>query len=247
MTLPDPITMLSRLKFALTPATGSIPARLLTQAQARDWVVHYVVNGLLVLEKPLVFGKDGTPTFPKLGETLRLGLNIAGVQFTPDNKDAAQWTRTGPMDMRGAVLAVRLSQSLKESRWGVTTIFWGGMGAGREPNDRHSKGFSIDFHGAITRRGKFDVAKDWGQHKIILPNGKSDKSWPLGTAPYFRLDVDTDAGGFFYEVYHLMRGEALDAAKPSSIGDRSFILHPDTPDPGLRALHQDHIHCEIDH
>jgi hypothetical protein len=64
--------------------------------------------------------------------------------------------------------------------------------------------------------------------------------------PYFRLDVDTKAGGFFYDVYHLLTREAADAPRPSSIGDRSFILHPDTPDFAQRPFHQDHIHCEID-
>jgi hypothetical protein len=31
----------------------------------------------------------------------------------------------------------------------------------------------------------------------------------------------------------------------SSIGDRSQILCPDTPDLSLRVYHQDHIHCEV--
>jgi hypothetical protein len=152
------------------------------------------------------------------------------------------------MDMRTAVLAVRLSQFLKSSRWAVTRIYWGGMGAGRADTDRHGKGFAIDFHGARTRLGKFDVLRDWGKQPITLPNGKRapGNDWGL-TPPYFRLDVDSPAGGFFYGVYQWMAGEAADGPKtPSSIGDHSRILCPDTPDIAYRDGHQNHIHCEID-
>jgi hypothetical protein len=246
MTIPDPVTALAMLSRAGPPAGASKPARGLTQAEARDVTVYYALNGQLDLEKPIAFGKDGNPTFPRVGEKVRLGLEIGGVHFTPDSEAAAKWTRTGPMDMRMAALAVRLAQYLRSSRWGVTTIFWGGMGVGRDDNDRHGKGFALDFHGAFTRFGKLDVARDWGNQKITLPNGKTASQWPASTAPYFRLDVDTNAGGFFYDVYHFLTGEAADAPRPSSIGDRSFILHPDMPDFGLRPFHQDHIHCEID-
>ena len=130
MTIPDPVTALLTLSHGIPPAGVSKPARGLTQAEARDFTVYYALNRQLDLEKPIASGKDGNLTFPKVGEKVRLGLEIGGVHFTPDSRAAAQWTRTGPMDMRTAVLAVRLAQYLK-SRWGVTTIFWGGMGVGR--------------------------------------------------------------------------------------------------------------------
>src|SRR5277367_6297657 len=80
----------------------------LTQEQARDITVSYVLNNLLTLEKPVTFGKDGAPTYPKIGDRAKLKLaSIGGVAFVPDNKDAAGWTMTGPMDLRTAVLAVR--------------------------------------------------------------------------------------------------------------------------------------------
>ncbi len=246
MTIPDPVTAFLKFTHAIPPAAASKPARDLTQAEARDLVVSYVLNNQLDLEKPIAFGKDGNPTFPKVGEKVTLGLGIGGVHFTPDNKKAAGWQRTGPMDMRTAVLAVRFAQYL-QSRWGVTTIFWGGMGVGRADTDRHGKGYAIDFHGAITRVGKIDVSEDWGKQPITLPDGKTARKWPIGTRPYFRLDVDTKAGGFFYDVYHWLTGEAADAGgKRTSIGDHSYILCPDMPDVAWRDLHQDHIHCEID-
>src|ERR1700757_3039833 len=99
--------------------------------------------GILTLEKPLEWGKDGNPTYPKIGEKPSLKLaNIGGVAFVPDNIKAAGWTKTGPMDLRTAVLAVRLGRYLREiSKWGVSEIYWGGMGVGRDSDDRHSKGY----------------------------------------------------------------------------------------------------------
>jgi hypothetical protein len=225
-------------------------AYLLSQEEARDIAVSYVLNDYLTLEKPVTFGKDGAPTYPKIGDRPKLKLdNIGGVRFVPDSKAAARWTMTGPMDLRTAVLAVRLGLYLqRESKWGASEIYWGGMGVGRDENDRHGKGYAIDFHGALTRFGKFGVAADWGNQPVTLPGGKTAKHWPVNVRPYFRLDVDTLAGGFFYAVYHFLAGEAADNGtnNESSIGDRSWILCPDTPDPGLRMHHQDHIHCEVD-
>lgn len=222
----------------------------LSQEDARDITVSYVLNNHLTLEKPVTFGSDGMPTYPKIGERAKLKLDkIGGVRFFPNNKKVAGWTTTGPMDLRTAVLAVRLGIYLtQQSKWGVSTIYWGGMGVGRDENDRHGKGYAIDIHGAQTRFGKFDVAADWGGQPIRLPDGKTAREWPLNVRPYFRLDVDTPAGGFFYAVYHFLAGEASDNGtnRESSIGDRSQILCPDTPTPFLRMHHQDHIHCEVD-
>jgi hypothetical protein len=251
MTDPDWMAKNRRATYNTMPgAERWTAAYKLSQEQARDIVVSYVLNNHLTLDKPIAFGKDGLPTYPKIGERAKLKLdNIGGVRFVPNNKAAAGWTMTGPMDLRTAVLAVRLAIYLqRQSKWGVSTIYWGGMGVGRDENDRHGKGYAIDFHGALTRFGKFDIAADWGRQPITIPDGKIVKEWPFTVRPYFRLDVDTSAGGFFYAVYHFLAGEASDNGtnSESSIGDRSQILCPDTPDPFLRMHHQDHMHCEVD-
>jgi hypothetical protein len=248
-TTPEWVARNRRAGYNAMPGFPWTAAYKLSQEEARDIVVSYVLNDLLTLEKPVAFGADGAPTYPKIGQRAALKLdNIGGVNFVPDSKAAAAWTFTGAMDLRTAVLAVRLGKYLRSSKWSVSTIFWGGMGVGREDDDRHGKGYAIDFHGAITRVGRFDVAADWGKQPIPLPNGRTAREWPVGIQPYFRLDVDTPAGGFFKTVYHFLAGEAADNGREneSSIGDRSRILHPDTPDVGLRPTHQDHIHCEID-
>jgi hypothetical protein len=97
------------------------------------------------------------------------------------------------------------------------------------------------------------VRQDWWSRPITLPSGKPapHNKWPVNVQPYFRLDVDdpSGAGAFFYDVYHFLTGEAADGfnpAKPTSIGDHSYILHPDHPDPNVRDSHFDHIHTEID-
>jgi hypothetical protein len=249
MTIPDWVARNRRAGYDAVPGFPWTAAFKLSQEQARDLVVSYVLNDMLTLEKPVAFGADGGPTYPKVGERAKLKLdNIGGVRFVPDSKAASGWTFTGSMDLRTAVLAVRLARFLRASRWAVSTIFWGGMGVGRQEDDRHGKGYAIDVHGAMTRFGRFDVAADWGQQPITLPSGQTARAWPLSIQPYFRLDVDTPAGGFFRMVYQFLTGEAADNGRDaeSSIGDRSRILHPDTPDPALRLSHQDHIHCEID-
>jgi len=225
------------------------PAYKLSDADARDLVVGYVQNNLLELEKELALGPDAKHPYPKAGERVKVKLaSIGGVTFTPNNPAAAKWTMTGPMEMRTVVLAVRLAIFLNMGRWGVSTIYWGGMGVGRDEHDRHGLGRAIDFHGAETNVGKLDVLADWGHEMITLPNGKKAHAWPVTMQPHFRLDVDTNAGGFFYDVYHFLTGEARDeqgGIAGSSIGDHSFILCPDTPNAALRPSHQDHIHCDV--
>ena len=220
----------------------------LSDQEARDLVVGYVQNKLLELEKEIE--TTGAHPYPKAGERVRVKLqNIGGVTYTPDKPAAAAWTMTHPMEMRTVVLAVRLAIFVKAGRWGVSTIYWGGMGiGGSSAIDRHSLGRAIDIHGAKTSVGKLDVSANWGHQLITLPNGKKAHAWPTGVQPYFRLDVDTPAGGFFYDVYHFLTGEARDkfgGLAGSSIGDHSFILCPDMPDAALRPLHQDHIHCDV--
>jgi len=245
MNIPDPLTALMLLNHAATPPGGmGVPARDLSQEQARDLCVYYALNNMLVLEKAITFGKDARPTYPAVGERSTLGLTIAGVNFVPDNEAASGLTKTGKMDLRTAVLAVRLARFLSQN-WGITVLYWGGMGFGRDPNDRHGRGLAIDIHGASGHGGYYRVYRDWGKQKITLPNGTKTDAWPNTQQPYFRLDVDTRNGKFFYELYRFLTGEAVDAPRPSSIGDRSYILCPDMPDNYWRPKHQDHIHCEI--
>src|SRR5262249_25852209 len=125
MAIPDPLTILVALNHTANPPDGiNVPARDLSQEQARDLCVYYALNNMLALEKPITFGKDTKPTWPKVGDKSTLGLTIAGVNFSPDNSAASGLTRTGRMDLRTAVLAVRLAQYVR-SNWGTSVLYWG--------------------------------------------------------------------------------------------------------------------------
>src|SRR5688572_27087348 len=87
-------------RFVAAPAGASVIARSLTREQARDLVVHYWVNQVISMERWPECDSNGTVTWPKPTDKIRLKLTIAGVQFTPDNPDAALWTETKDLDLR---------------------------------------------------------------------------------------------------------------------------------------------------
>ena len=60
-----------------------------------------------LVEKPVAFDAKGNPTYPKVGEKVRLKYNIGGLQFIADQKVARNWPLTHPLDQRLAVLLVR--------------------------------------------------------------------------------------------------------------------------------------------
>lgn len=183
---------------------------------------------------------------------------IGGAQFVADNKVARGWPLTKPLDLRTVVLVVRVAQFLKRE-WDASVIYWGGLGTGRNVEDRHVKGFAMDFHGAVTRYGEFNVWRDWGAKRVPKeiggdPHGK----WPaIWTRTSFRLDSNpldfhkfvTTAGArkFFFDLYEFLTTQAAHGSSEATprIGQGSSILHPDTPYSALRAGHQDHFHFEI--
>jgi hypothetical protein len=113
---PDWIAKNRRASYNMMPRVENWTAAYqLSQEEARDIAVSYVLNNYLTLEKPVTFGQDGAPSYPKIGERARLKLdNIGGVRFVPDSKAASGWTMTGAMDLRTAVLAVRLGIYLRQ-------------------------------------------------------------------------------------------------------------------------------------
>ena len=127
--LLSPSAVRDQLRFQQrVAALGSKPARDLTQEEARDLTAFYALTGQITLEKQVTFDPYGKPAFPKPNEKVKLGVTIAGVSFVPANADPAKWPVTYPLDMRLVVLLVRLSQYLNSSPWGVTIIYWGGLG-----------------------------------------------------------------------------------------------------------------------
>lgn len=249
-------------RFVAAPAGSGVVARSLSREQARDLVVHYWVNQVIHMERWPECDGNGNVTWPKPTNKVRLKLNIAGVQFTPNNPQAAGWTETRELDLRNVVLVVRFTQYLRDN-WGASAIFWGGLGIGGGRNndrDTHTEGLAMDFHGAVTSAGHFDVLRDWGNQRVPAAIG-GDKfgRWPgSATKTSYRLAVDpmdlaklvlgaAGAPGFFEDIYQYLTTQARHdspEAKPR-IGEGSGILHPDTPWTWLRAGHQNHFHFEV--
>ena len=246
-------------RFVPAQAGDAVPARNLTQEQARDLVVHYWVNKVISFEDFPTCDKAGNVTSPKPGEKLKINLNdIGGVKFVANNKAARSWTQTGRLDLRTIVLIVRFAQYLHRE-WGATAIHWGGLGAGRTAGDRHVEGLAMDFHGAVTSAGEFNVWRDWGEKRVPKEiGGDSRGKWPAtATRTSYRLAVDpldlanfalnACAREFFADVYQYLTTQASHKSNEDTprIGQRSAILHPDTPFPSYRPGHQDHIHTDI--
>jgi hypothetical protein len=249
-------------RFVAAPAGSGVVARSLSHEQARDLVVHYWVNQVIHMERWPECDAKGNVTWPKPTDKVRLKLNIAGVQLTPNNPQAAAWTETKDLDVRNVVLVVRFTQYLKDN-WGASIIYWGGLGIGGGRNDNadtHTEGLAMDFHGAVTSAGHFDVLRDWGNQRVPAAIG-GDKAgrWPgTATKTSYRLAVDpmdlpkfvlgaVGARGFFEDIYEYLTTQARHdspEAKPR-IGEGSGILHPDTPWSWLRPGHQNHFHFEV--
>lgn len=250
-------------RFIAPPAGAGVAARSLTKDQARDLVVHYWVNGLIQMDRWPECDGTGKVTWPKPTDRVKLMLNnIGGVKFTPNNPQAAAWTETYPLDLRNVVMVVRLAQYLKDN-WGTTVIFWGGLGIGggrTDKADTHTEGLALDFHGAVTSAGSFDVQRDWGDKKVPASIGgdKSGRWPPSASKTSYRLAVDpldigkfvlaaAGAPGFFNDVYQYMATQARHDSPEGTprIGEGSAILHPDTPWSWLRKGHSNHFHFEV--
>jgi len=190
----------------------------------------------------------------KVGGALPTGANAPQGGSAPDN-----------LDLRNALALVRLCEWLSDN-WGVTELYHvgisGDISGGR--NDCHGQGRAIDFVGV---KGKLDdgsdllltVFDDWG---LVNTPSTPQGQWPAGTgaAVHFRLDddgADETARDFFSGLYEFIADEwqdrsdgSIDAGPPTSIGEGSFIMHPDHPTtaPGTphgREAHQGHIHMQI--
>jgi hypothetical protein len=172
------------------------------------------------------------------------------------------------LDPRNALALVRLCQWLKDN-YGVTELYHlgisgGGVTASGAPRtDCHGQGRAVDFMGVS---GEIDgtaftltVNDDWGTAETVMTPGGA---WPDGTGSdvSYRLDdpaAEPFTAGFFRDVYAFIASEWQDRSagpdgleEPTTIGERSFVMHPDHPAtaPGTahgREAHANHIHMQI--
>jgi hypothetical protein len=174
------------------------------------------------------------------------------------------------LDPRNALALIRFCQWLNGT-FGVTELYHLGIsGGGVDANgnlriDCHGQGRAVDFVGvagvSLDDGSAFTltVLDDWGSVSTSLT---PDGNWPPGTgsAVSYRLDdpdADPFARDFFQQAYDFITSEWQDrtdqpdeADGPTSIGERSFIMHPDHPatapgTPHGREAHRNHVHMQI--
>jgi len=254
------------------------PARDLSDQEAFDLMMALVEGGEITLFDKVVRDKSGKITSHRPGMQTKIVPVIAGIPFLkakglnggPNGSvGATQQTYFAPTPAFAIVL-YKLARMLDED-WGATQIVYGGIGAGGHTGvtDCHSTGHCVDFYGANTNKGNFDVRHDWWMRPVFDSKGNVHASegdgwamdrWKDDTKTYYRLAMssrpeDLVSSDFFAAVYEFAhnetRAEAYDISPDSfRMGqplNRGWIMHPDYPtkaNPG-RQGHNDHIHFQL--
>lgn len=256
----------------------SVPARTLSDTDAFDLMMDLADLGEILLVDDVVTDKFGNITSHRPGQQTKIVPVLAGLPFLK-----ARGSNPGPNGSLGAVqqtyfsptpnfaiVLYKLAKMLIDD-WGATQVVYGGIGAGGNPavTDCHSTGHCVDFYGANTKRGNFDVRRDWWSRPVYDSAGKLHASegkgwamdqWKNETNTYYRLAMsdepqDQAPGEFFAAIYEFAynetRAEAFDINPlefSSGIGLRmGYNMHPDYPrkaTPG-RVSHNDHIHFQL--
>jgi hypothetical protein len=247
----------------------------MSKADATSLLNQMQSQKVILLEGPRVAGKIDLDGWDPDAGAKKAGC-VAGVVIrywasgTKKGAPASGGNAPDILDPRNAVALVRLCQWLK-STYGVTELYHlgaGGGGVDKDGNPRtdcHGQGRAIDFVGAKGTNPStgadflLTVYDDWGH--VSTPSTPGG-AWPPGTGSkvHFRLDdqgSDPVARDFFKTLYAFVATQYQDrtdgtgdAGPPTSIGNRSFIMHPDHPatapgTPHGREAHQGHMHMQI--
>ncbi|WP_328400437.1 hypothetical protein [Nocardia sp. NBC_00403] len=254
----------------------SDPARAISKDDAFAELESLATDGLILFEgaaSPSMVSFEGHD--PSTGNLMP--GNVAGVIIRNGNHNN---TPNAPdrLDPRNALAIVRFCQFLSNN-FGVTDMVHfgldgGGFNADGSPRtDCHGQGRACDFAGVTMPVGgvmrTITVTKHWG---TVATSATPGGSWPPGAGGnvHYRLDeVDAQPLGddpdgnmfiadFFRSVYGFIATEwqdTSDGADPAgvttTIGDSSFIMHPDhpashpLPAKNGREAHFNHIHMQI--
>lgn len=241
------------------PSFFNVPARNLTQEQARDILLYLMGQSRLMLDPVPAQTKGGI--HPRPGDRIKINPNIIdGVLYSSGSKAPAYIDN---LDSRMAVVLYRLAKLLNNQFLAVE-IKHMGIGHGRGGSgDCHNTGRALDFAGIVNLTDSYTVLSNWGSRPIPslkpIPGHKPSSFWPESeTKPTYRLRAgDGVPFVLFRAVYEFATRECQDlsqdpdsgptAPTPSQIGQRSFVCHPDHPSAKLRAAHQNHIHMQIGH
>lgn len=218
---------------------AAIPARALSQTQA-----------LTVLKSLHDAGTISVTRWPSsFNATLDMEGQVGDVQFL--YIDAPR--KIDHVDPRFAVFLARLAAMLR-SQFKVNRIHHLGIYPGKSetPDDVHNHGRAIDLLSFDTLaplplNGNLSIKEDWG----TKPAPYAEKA----AVTRFRLKPNDRGYKLFSALYSFLASQISDRSQtpaqggpPTRIGDHSFILSPDHPDPDFRPSHSglnSHIHAQI--
>lgn len=230
-----------------TGASGpyaTIPARALSQVQALTVLKSLDDAGIISVTR---WPSDADLTMDMTGR-------VGDVQFLYMNSPR----RIDHVDPRFAVFLTRLAAMLR-SRFAVTAIHHLGIFPGKAatPDDVHNHGRAVDLlsfdgppsgaEGDRVKKGNLSIKDDWG----AKPTPYADNA----TITRYRLKPSDGGYRLFSALYQFIAEQAADRSQtpvqggpPTRIGDHSFILSPDHPDPDYRPSHSglnSHVHAQI--
>jgi hypothetical protein len=255
------------------------PVREMSEQEAFNAFLTLVSEDKIALQDPIRTDRAGKIISPSPGQQVRVKTSMAGVEFRQ-----AIGNNKGPFGSVGAqaapffeptpafaIVLYRLADWLK-STWDASSIVWGGIGhgSGAQETDCHMRGHCVDFYGANTSGGVFDVRRDWYRRPVFLanyarPQQVDDDYWGTTTQTNYRLmrtkDVEERDGGdpqywnprardFFLDVFAFIE-EQCNHGDIGAIAMRSggafkggWTVHPDYPTYERRP-HNDHIHFQL--
>jgi hypothetical protein len=248
--------------FENEPAAAKKAVRDMSDQEAFDVMMHLVYKGEIILDEPIKTDVQGKVVQPRPGQQLKVRTRMAGVEYNRasnvgfvGNRPQATFTPKPAF----ALVLYRLAQRLGGGYYGATKIVWGGIGHGTDGKIKncHEIGTCVEFYGAYTRHGTFDVLNDWAKKPVFGSDGKQLKPadgdrWGNAHSTSYRLRFGDPglAYFFFQEVYsfaveqctvgssdvaELKEGQAIMAGN---------IIHPDYPT-FLRRTHQEHMHFQL--
>ncbi len=209
------------------------PARNFTVEEARAEMRRLADTGIVD-----IIDISAGPLGPSDHPRMTIGANVAGVQHV--YYDGAEHPRKtiDNLDPRFGVYLVRLDQML--ARMGVTELLDLGITHGSDnPTDVHNQGRAIDVAGVKGDGIDLNVYRDWGKK-------------PEGAPGQYRLDISDPGYDMFREIYNFGTAEGADRSvtpdqggPPTHIGEGSYLITPDHPNPKLHIDHQNHMHMQI--
>lgn len=212
----------------------AIPARALSQTQALTVLKRLDDAGTISVSR---WPSDADPTMDLEG-------HVGDVQFFYMNSPR----RIDHVDPRFAVFLARLAAMLR-GRFAITAIHHLGIYPGKAatPDDVHNHGRAVDLLSFDGPFGNLSIKDDWGTKPTPYADG--------ATVTRFRLKPSDGGYKLFSALYQFIAEQVADRTQtpvqggsPTRIGDHSFILSPDHPDPDYRPSHSglnSHIHAQI--